>query len=126
MPRPLLVIILSLMLVGAWGSQVSAKEPYSLSKAYNLDKAERGWGVPSNARPSTVKVTADLLVGRPLGLVTTVAATGVFVATIPFNLPSRSVRTAAWGVRQIGGWTFKRPLGQYDPRFTEEGIFFYK
>lgn len=125
MGRPLLVVILTITLVGIWGNLAGAKEPYSLTKAYNMEKAERGWGAPPKGRPSTAKVTADLLIGRPLGLVTTVAATGVFVATIPFNIPSRSVGTAAWGVGQIGGWTFKRRLGEYDPRFAEHGIFGY-
>ncbi|MDD2902350.1 MAG: hypothetical protein PHU44_07930 [Syntrophales bacterium] len=124
MPRPMIVIILSIILVGTWVSLGAAKEPYSLSKAYNLEKAQRDWGAPpKDSQPNSVKITADLLVGRPLGLVTTTVATGVFVATIPFNLPSRSVRTAAWGVKQVGGWTFKRRLGQYDPRFAEHGIF---
>jgi len=117
------MIILSIMLVGTWGSLAAAGEAYSLRKAYNLDKAEQGWGQPISPKPNSVKITADLLIGRPLGLVTTTLATGVFVATIPFNIPSRSVRTAAWGVKQVGGWTFKRPLGQYDPRFAEEGFF---
>ncbi|MFZ5453089.1 MAG: hypothetical protein ACOZF2_14625 [Thermodesulfobacteriota bacterium] len=124
MPRLILVAILSLILVGTWGSLGAAKEPYSLSKAYKLDKAAEGWGgPPKGTQPSTVKIAADLLIGRPLGLVTTVAATTVFVGTIPFNLPSRSVKTAAWGVKQVGGWTFKRRLGEYDPRFAEQGIF---
>ena len=124
MPRLILVIILNIIIVGIWGSLGAAKEPYSLSKAYNMDKAAKDWGAPpQGSKPSSVKIAADLLVGRPLGLVTTTVATGVFVATIPFNLPSRSVKTAAWGVKQVGGWTFKRKLGQYDPRFSEEGIF---
>ena len=138
MPRPVLVVILSIILVGIWVSLGTAKEPYSLSKAYNMDKAAEGWGAPPlGSKPSSVRIAADLLIGRPLGLATTIAATGVFIGarsgyslingvfigTIPFNLPSRSVRTSAWGVKQIGGWTFKRHLGQYDPRFSEEGIF---
>lgn len=124
MPRPILVVILSIFLVGTLVSLGAAKEPYSLSKAYNMEKAAEGWGSPpKGSKPSSVKIAADLLVGRPLGLVTTTLATGVFVATIPFNLPSRSVRTAAWGVKQVGGWTFKRRLGQDDPRFEEQGIF---
>lgn len=123
MPRPMLLVILSIMLVGTWGSLAAAKEPYSISKAYSLEKAERGWGVPQKTAPSSVKVTADLLVGRPLGLATTTIAAGVFIVTLPFNIPSRSVRTAAWGLGQVGGWTFKRPLGQYDPSFAEHGIF---
>jgi hypothetical protein len=122
MARPLLLVILTITLVGTCGTLAAAGEPYSLSKAYSMEKAERGWGVPSN-KPSTVKVAADVLVGRPLGIATTVAAAGVFAVTWPFFVPSHSVHTLGWGVRQVGGWTFKRPLGQYDPRFSEEGVF---
>jgi hypothetical protein len=122
MARPLLVVILAIILVGTWGNLAAAGEVYSLSKAYNMEKAERGWGVPSE-KPSSVKVAADVLIGRPLGIVTTTAAAGVYALTWPFFVPSRSVHTLGWGVRQVGGWTFKRPLGQYDPRFSEEGIF---
>jgi len=119
----MLTIILSIMLVGTWGSLAAAKEPYSISKAYSLEKAERGWAVPDHSKPSSVRVAADLLVGRPLGLIATTAAAGVFVVSLPFNIPSRSVRNAAWGLKQVGGWTFKRKLGEYDPRFVEQGVF---
>jgi hypothetical protein len=123
MTRPILAVILSIMLVGIWGSFAAAKEPYSISKAYSLEKAERGWAVPDHSKPSSVRVAADLLVGRPLGLIATTAAAGVFVVSLPFNLPSRSVQNAAYGLKQVGGWTFKRKLGEYDPRFVEPGVF---
>jgi hypothetical protein len=69
-------------------------------------------------------VAADAVIGRPLGLATTIAGTGVFLVTLPFSATSQSVDTAAWGlVGRPGGWTFVRPLGKGDPRFEEKGIF---
>ena len=124
MPRPLLAIILALILVGTWGSIAAAGEAYSLTKAYNMDKAERGFADPPKREPSASAVAVDAVIGRPLGLATTIAGTGVFIATLPFSVPSRSVDTAAWGlVGRPGGWTFVRPLGRGKLEYEEPGIF---
>jgi len=125
MIRPLIVIILTFILVGTWGNIAAAGEaPYNLGKAYNMDKAERGFIDPPGAEPSPAAVGADALIGRPLGLATTIVGTGVFVLTLPFTVPSRSVDTAAWGlVGRPGGWTFVRPLGRSDPEYDRPGIF---
>ena len=64
-------------------------------------------------QPNTNIMAADALIGRPLGLGATVLGTTAFVATLPFTIPSRSVRDAARGlVVEPARWTFKRPLGQ--------------
>ncbi len=124
MTRPLLVVILTLILAGTWGSLAAAGEPYSLSRAYNLDKAEWGFKEPPKAQPSASVVAFDATLGRPLGLATTIVGTGVFVVTLPFSATSQSVDTAAWGlVGAPGGWTFVRPMGRSDPRFEEHSIF---
>jgi hypothetical protein len=125
MARPLLMTILTIILVGTWGSIAAAeKAPYSLSKAYNMDSAEKGFKEEPGAEPSPAAVGADALIGRPLGLATTIVGTGAFVLTLPFTVPSRSVDTAAWGlVGRPGGWTFARPLGRSDPRYDRPGIF---
>lgn len=124
MTRLLLVVISILILAGTWGSLAAAGEPYSLRKAYNLDKAERGFIEPPKAEPSASVVAFDAILGRPAGLATTIIGTGVFVATLPFSAPSQSVDTAAWGlVGRPGGWTFVRPMGRSDPRFEEDSIF---
>jgi hypothetical protein len=124
MIRIMLVVMLTVILVGSWGSPGFAGEPYSLSRAYNMDKAERGFKEPPKARPSASVIAFDAILGRPLGLATTVAGTGVFVVTLPFSAASQSVDTAAWGlVGAPGGWTFVRPMGRGDTRFEEQGIF---
>jgi hypothetical protein len=64
-------------------------------------------------KPNTNVMAADALIGRPLGLGMTVLGTTAFVATLPFTIPSCSVRDAARGlVVEPARWTFKRPLGQ--------------
>lgn len=125
MPRPLLAIILTLILVGTWGSvAVAGEAPYSLRKAYNMQKAEQGFVEPPQGEPSASAVAVDAVIGRPLGLATTIGGTGLFIATLPFSVPSRSVESAAWGlVGRPGGWIFDRPLGRGKPEYEERGIF---
>jgi len=119
MRRRLPVVILTIMLVVTWGGLgVAGEMPYS------LEKAERGFYVPSKGPPSSVAVGADALVGRPVGLATTLLGTGLFIATLPFSIPSGSVGTSARGlVGDPGGWTFCRPMGKSDPRYDRPGIF---
>jgi hypothetical protein len=72
--------------------------------------------------PSSAAVAVDALIGRPLGLATTIAGTGVFLVTLPFS--SGNTNEAAWGlVGRPGAWTFVRPLGRGEPKFEEQGIF---
>ncbi len=124
MKRPLLAVIMTFILVGSWGSIGDAGEPYSLSKAYNMDKAEKGFKEPPKKEPSASVVMLDAVIARPLGLATTIAGTGVFVLTLPFSVPSQSVDTAARGlIGRPGGWTFDRPLGRSNPEYEEPSIF---
>ncbi|MEW6657725.1 MAG: hypothetical protein AB1424_03605 [Thermodesulfobacteriota bacterium] len=124
MIRPLLVVILTIILVGTWGSFAVAKEAYSLSKAYNMDKAEQGFKDPPKSEPSPSAIAADAVIGRPLGLATTIVGAGVFLSTFNFYIHSDSVGTAAWGlVGRPAGWTFARPIGRSDPRYDRPGIF---
>ena len=124
MNRSLLVAFLTLILVGTWGVLGAAGETYSLSQTYNLRKAERGFHEPRKGEPSASVVAADAVIGRPAGLATTIAGTGVFILTLPFTIPSQSVNTAAWGlVGRPGGWTFVRPMGKRAPEFEERSVF---
>jgi hypothetical protein len=124
MTRILLVAALTIMLVGAWGSIAAAREAYSLSKAYNMDKAEQGFVEPPKGEPSASVVAADAVLGRTLGLATTIVGTGVFIITLPMSVPSGSVDSAAWGlIGRPGGWTFDRPLGRGKPEYEERSIF---
>ena len=118
MKSKILVVMLSLSLIGAW-SGVAAADVLG----YSLDKASRGFETKP-PEPSAAKVVFDGLIARPLGLATTVAGTGLFVATLPFSIPSGSVRESANGmIVRPGGWTFVRPMGRPDKRFREEGVF---
>jgi hypothetical protein len=74
--------------------------------------------------PSSTVVATDALIGRPLGLATTIAGAAVFLVTLPASIPSQSVGDAAWGlVGRPGGWTFVRPLGREVPQFEEGTVF---
>ena len=74
--------------------------------------------------PSSAAVATDAILGRPLGLATTIGGAGVFLVTLPFSAISGSTGEAAWGlVGRPGGWTFVRPLGRGEAQFEEHGIF---
>lgn len=124
MTRRLLTGIMAIMLVATWAGLGAAGEAYSIRKAYNMDKAEEGFVEPPAGEARASVVMADAAIGRPLGLATTLIGTGVFLVTLPFSVPSRSVDTAAWGlVGRPGGWTFNRPLGKGKPEYEEKSIF---
>jgi hypothetical protein len=65
--------------------------------------------------PTTAEMYADGLIARPLGLVASVVGAVVFVVTLPFTIPSKSVHSAAKELVAVPAqYTFKRPLGQFD------------
>jgi hypothetical protein len=59
-------------------------------------------------------VIGDLAIARPLGIVSTVAGSAVFVVALPFALTSGSVKnTADILVGEPFRFTFTRPLGDF-------------
>jgi len=77
--------------------------------AFALDQEQIG------REPTTGEMYADGLIARPLGLVASVLGAVVFVVTLPFSLPSKSVDSAAKELVAVPAqYTFKRPLGQFD------------
>jgi hypothetical protein len=63
--------------------------------------------------PSGEGMVFDLLVLRPCGIVATVLGTTFFVVSLPFTLPTKSVKQAAKKlVAEPAKYTFARPLGQ--------------
>jgi hypothetical protein len=120
MKSKVLWIILVMILVGAWGSVGVAGQI-----SYSMRSAEKGFGFQPNPNPpSSTVVAVDAIIGRPLGLATTIAGTGVFLVTLPFSAISESTGEAAWGmVGRPAGWTFVRPLGREAPIYQERGVF---
>jgi hypothetical protein len=120
MKRKVLLVILVVSLVCVWGGAATAGQI-----GYSMRSAEQGFAFKPNPDPPSSSVVAvDAIIGRPLGLATTIAGTGVFLVTLPFSLPSESTAEAAWGmVGRPGAWTFVRPLGRSAPEFEEQGVF---
>ena len=59
------------------------------------------------------KMTVDFLVVRPLGIVSTVVGTAIFIVSIPFSALGRNVKPAANAlVVEPFQFTFTRPLGE--------------
>ena len=64
---------------------------------------------------SAEAIIADGLLLRPGGIVATVLGTVVFVVTLPFSIPTRSVDKAAQKlIVDPAKYTFVRPLGQIE------------
>jgi hypothetical protein len=68
-------------------------------------------------------IPVDVLIIRPITLVGTVLGTALFVVSLPFSIPSGSVKmTARKLIVKPFKYTFTRPLGEFDeedePRIT--------
>jgi hypothetical protein len=61
-------------------------------------------------------VVLDVLVARPLGLLSIAAGSALFIVSLPFTIPSGSMDAAATElVKKPVHYTFKRPLGELGP-----------
>ena len=120
MKNKILLGILVVSLVGAWGSVGTAGQI-----GYSMRSTEEGFGFKPNPNPPSSAVMAfDAVIGRPLGLATTIVGTAIFVPMIPLTLKSDTTSEAAWGlIGRPAGWTFVRPLGRDAPVYQEEGVF---
>jgi hypothetical protein len=120
MKSKVLLVILAISLVCAWGSVGTAGQI-----GYSMRAAERGFTAKPNPDPPSSAVMAfDGIIGRPLGLATTLVGTALLVVETPFTLHSDTTAEAAWGlVGRPAGWTFVRPLGRGAPLYEEQGVF---
>jgi len=65
--------------------------------------------------PNGVTMAADFLVARPLGLVTTVIGTGLFLLALPFSAMAGDIETPAhYLIQEPARFTFARPLGHVE------------
>ncbi len=63
--------------------------------------------------PSEAAIIMDILIVRPLGLVSIAFGTGVFILALPFSIPTKTVRiTGEKLVKEPVIFTFKRPVGE--------------
>lgn len=60
-------------------------------------------------------IVADVLIARPVGLVSIVFGTAMYIVSLPFAIPSGSVEKAGkLLVSDPFNYTFCRPLGDFD------------
>lgn len=65
--------------------------------------------------PSAGAMAADLVMARPLGIVSTALGCAVFIASLPFSLPGGNTKKVFKAtVVKPAVFTFKRPLGEFD------------
>lgn len=108
------------MYQGRLKSQIAILMAICLFVTWNLAYAETGatsqhMTSPEDVfeEPSGEGMVVDLLVLRPFGIVATALGTAVFIASLPFTLPTGSVKQAAKKlVAEPAKYTFARPLGQ--------------
>ena len=63
--------------------------------------------------PSSAAMVFDLIIVRPLGIVSTVAGLGLFVVSLPFTAPQGDIGPASRRlVVDPAYFTFVRPLGE--------------
>jgi len=63
---------------------------------------------------SAEAMVADALVARPIGLVSTVVGSAVYVVSLPFSLLGGNEKQAREKlVKEPSAFTFKRPLGEF-------------
>jgi hypothetical protein len=71
--------------------------------------------MPRSDDVSAEAIIADGLLLRPAGIVATLLGTVVFVVTLPFSIPTKSVDKAAQKlIVDPAKYTFVRPLGQIE------------
>lgn len=71
--------------------------------------------VRTGESPSAAAMGFDLLMARPVGLVSTVLGTGLFVVSLPFSALGNNVDAAAVRlVAEPARFTFVRPLGEFE------------
>ena len=57
---------------------------------------------------------ADALIARPIGLITTVGGSAIYVVSLPFSLLGGNEKKAREKlVKEPASYTFKRPLGEF-------------
>ncbi|MFH0926888.1 MAG: hypothetical protein V1872_14860 [bacterium] len=65
---------------------------------------------------TTEKIIIDILILRPVGLASIALGTGLFIISLPFSIPTRSVKIVGKRlVKQPFEYTFERPIGNIDP-----------
>jgi len=95
MKKAIAAIVVLVMLSGVCSAEMYAKET-------------------ANA-PSAEEMALDVVLVRPLGIVSLAAGTAFFIVSLPFTIPSGSVGAAARRlVAEPFKFTFTRPLGERD------------
>lgn len=68
---------------------------------------------PLPAERKSMDMGFDMMIARPIGLVSVIGGAALFVVSLPFTIPSGSMDSAAEElVKKPINYTFKRPLGE--------------
>ena len=68
-----------------------------------------------NSSPSAGAMFVDAILVRPLGLVATTVGTATYVVSLPFSIAGGNEKAARKNlVQSPAGFTFNRPLGEFD------------
>ena len=100
----------------------------NLRAGFQEDKMKRKWtvllmvmAIITSAAPACAEITQsdvvviDVALIRPVGIVSVVVGTALFILSLPVSIPSGSVGTAANSlVKDSFEYTFIRPVGDFD------------
>ena len=102
-----LIVLIAIMAVPFISlTSVSASESQRSHYSYHGN----GLGVSGSAE----SMVADVVIARPIGLVTTVVGSAVYVVSLPFSLLGGNEKQAREKlVKEPIVFTFKRPLGEF-------------
>jgi hypothetical protein len=88
-----------------------------------LAQAQGSTSYEDDQHPSMLAMTGDLLIARPVGLVTTIAGAAIFVVSLPFSAAAGTVEQA--GEVLVAGparTTFVRCLGCRSPGYHHKTV----
>lgn len=91
-----------------------------LLAAWTSARADEIYLYDEEPNDNGLAIVADLLIARPLGLVTTVVGAAIFTIGLPIELMVGDVETPARKLIVEPAWyTFKRPLGDLSPEIPD-------
>jgi hypothetical protein len=105
------VLFLAIILSGCAHAVSSVKEPITATNKPNPSARDQ---VPDR-EASADEMIADLLLIRPLGIVSTVMGTAFFIVSLPFSAAGGNTKAAFQNlVVDPAKFTFNRPLGKLE------------
>ena len=94
-------------------AMVLSSSVYAGGSSYHYRGGHHGYYFAESG--SAEAMVADAIIARPIGLVTTILGSAVYVVSLPFSLLGGNEKQAREKlVKEPKDFTFRRPLGDFD------------